>query len=176
MIIIIAPQLTIDSLNLYKLHKLTNLAVSLSRILISRNKEIMTTQFSDKVYTSTKQDPLQYLRYYKNVEPHDKNKLYEKFTEGEYLYVPKLYTFGRDTEYVAYGIDLTEEQSDRLGQFCECAIDKMYSFNPAKYFACKCCAGCVKSMDMASQEFIVKAIEKEKAKLEAHSEDMKSKL
>jgi len=80
-----------------------------------------------------------------------------------YSYIPILYTFGGEVEYVAYKIDLTEEQSDRLGKFCEFSVDKMYSFNPAKYFTCRCCAGCVKSLDMASQEFIVKAIEKEKA-------------
>jgi hypothetical protein len=129
----------------------------------------MVTEFVCRSYCGFVKNPLDYLKYHKNVEVHDVNKTYEKYVDGEYLRVPTLYTFdtkeGLKQEYVAFGICLTEEQSKRLGNYCECAVDKMCFLNPTKYVACRACAGCVKSMDMASEEFIAKAIEKRRKRL-----------
>ena len=119
-------------------------------------------------------DPLDYLKRYKHVRRYnpeleetvenlllDGNLLYDGYT-----YTPRLYRFFKRPEgkqqYVAFGIELTEEQSKRLAPHCQCSVCNMSVFNPAKYITCRCCVGCIKSIDNASQENIARAIEKEK--------------
>lgn len=83
-------------------------------------------------------------------EKFDENKTYldteffHSYGKGYRRYMYEKYSMnrGKDVYIVAQEI-LTKEDVDALLPYCQCRYHTMSFLNPAKYFTCPCCVGCI---------------------------------
>ena len=108
-------------------------------------------------YQFKPENPLDLLRNYARVEPYQEGKTYEQeYTdENGYRWIPRLHIFRTPDEelssthnfvakeelaYVAYQLDLTDEQLDGIKELCSCAYHRQPD-NPPQ--CCLHCMGCL---------------------------------
>lgn len=129
---------------------------------------------SSKYPTYVPEDIPAYLADHGRVSPYHTGTDYDKayVDEAGYQWVAELYVFRRKDEeksavtgrfetteehpWVAYAIDLTDEQQLELQPFCSCPLHKPSAQLPG-YAGCACCVGCVHSA-FPSQGYVMAAI------------------
>jgi hypothetical protein len=113
-------------------------------------------------------DPKVYFAAYHFWEPYDPKKDYStdefttNFGKGIHTYEYSLYKLhdiqnseDKSVEFIVAEEILSDNEKKQLESYCQCQYHTSYWFNPAKYFICKCCVGCVASE--FPQQYVINA-------------------
>ena len=119
----------------------------------------MLDKFSKIVYSHGNAD-MEYLRIYHFFEKYDPTKTYTKdefsdnFGYGNSRYKYELHCYD-DGMYVVAKEILSDEMLDELKQYCQCEYHQKYFFNPARYFICQCCVGCLYAGNKYASQLVI---------------------
>lgn len=81
----------------------------------------------------------------------------------DYLDLVKKEKHDRELVYMVAKERLTDEERDSLIPYCTCLMCSRSYFNPARYFGCPCCVGCLTVRDhYYTRQYMINAARKRK--------------
>ncbi len=107
---------------------------------------------STEVWTSENNlNPTEYFKDFHFYEEWDGKKQYQKeifqrdFGYGLLCYGYKMYVINHERKFIVAEEELSAFDRKKLAPYCQCRWHQTAWYNPARFWICRCCVGCIES-------------------------------